>query len=97
MRQPSQRPSIIVLNTDQQRFDTIAAGGNALMHTPNLDRLVQRGLAYAIVDEADSILIDEAVTPLIISGQAPNAVPPTTPTSRTAPTRRSRPTSCETG
>ena len=36
------------------------------------DRLVQRGLHYAIVDEADSILIDESVTPLIISGQAPN-------------------------
>jgi preprotein translocase subunit SecA len=36
------------------------------------DRIVQRGLAYAIVDEADSILIDEAVTPLIISGTAPN-------------------------
>ena len=36
------------------------------------DRLVQRGLHYAIVDEADSILIDEAVTPLIISGEAPN-------------------------
>jgi len=36
------------------------------------DRLVQRGLYYAIVDEADSILIDEAVTPLIISGDAPN-------------------------
>jgi len=36
------------------------------------DRLVQRGLNYAIVDEADSILIDEAVTPLIISGEAPN-------------------------
>lgn len=36
------------------------------------DRLVQRGLDCAIVDEADSILIDEAVTPLIISGQAPN-------------------------
>ena len=37
-----------------------------------LDRLVQRGLDYAIVDEADSVLIDEAVTPLIISGDAPN-------------------------
>ena len=46
---------------------------------------VQRGLAYAIVDEVDSILIDEARTPLIISGQAEdhtdlylrmNAVPP---------------------
>ena len=31
---------------------------------------VQRGLQYAIVDEVDSILIDEARTPLIISGQA---------------------------
>jgi preprotein translocase subunit SecA len=36
------------------------------------DRVVQRGLPCAIVDEADSILIDEAVTPLIISGHAPN-------------------------
>lgn len=36
------------------------------------DRLVQRGLRYAIIDEADSILIDEAVTPLIVSGEAPN-------------------------
>ncbi len=39
---------------------------------PVMDLLVQRGLNYAIVDEADSILIDEAVTPLIISGPAPN-------------------------
>ena len=36
------------------------------------DQLVQRGLNCALVDEADSILIDEAVTPLIISGEAPN-------------------------
>ena len=49
------------------------------------DERVQRGLNYAIVDEVDSILIDEARTPLIISGQAEdhtelylrmNAVPP---------------------
>ena len=32
--------------------------------------MVQRPLHYAIVDEVDSILIDEARTPLIISGQA---------------------------
>ncbi len=46
---------------------------------------VQRGMAFAIVDEVDSILIDEARTPLIISGQAEdhtemyrkmNALPP---------------------
>ena len=33
------------------------------------ERMVQRGQPYAIVDEVDSILIDEARTPLIISGQ----------------------------
>jgi preprotein translocase subunit SecA len=35
-----------------------------------LEDKVQRGLAYAVVDEVDSILIDEARTPLIISGPA---------------------------
>ncbi len=37
---------------------------------PSLDRMVQRELHYAIVDEIDSILIDEARTPLIISAPA---------------------------
>jgi len=40
---------------------------------PTADRMVQRDLAYAIVDEVDNILIDEARTPLIISGQAEQA------------------------
>lgn len=34
------------------------------------DRMVQRGLHYAIIDEVDSVLIDEARTPLIISGRS---------------------------
>ena len=34
------------------------------------EQLVQRELAYAIIDEVDSVLIDEARTPLIISGQS---------------------------
>ena len=38
------------------------------------DELVQRGHYYAIVDEVDSILIDEARTPLIISGPAEHSV-----------------------
>jgi len=45
----------------------IASGGRS-----PFDNLVQRGLYFAIVDEADSVLVDEAVTPLIISGPAPN-------------------------
>lgn len=35
---------------------------------------VQRGLNYALIDEVDSILIDEARTPLIISGQADDSI-----------------------
>ena len=39
-------------------------------HARALRHMVQRGHPYAIVDEVDSILIDEARTPLIISGPA---------------------------
>ena len=35
---------------------------------PRVSRLMMRGLCFAIVDEADSVLVDEARTPLIISG-----------------------------
>lgn len=38
-----------------------------------LEQLLLRGLPFAIVDEADSVLIDEARTPLIISGPASNS------------------------
>ena len=41
-----------------------------------LDQRVQREHAYAIVDEVDSILIDEARTPLIISGPVGNEEDP---------------------
>ena len=47
------------------------------------DELVQRGFHFCIVDEVDSILIDEARTPLIISG------PAEAPTDRRGPPPRS--------
>ncbi len=50
----------------------ILARGNPEEATAS-DQLVMRGLESAIIDEADSVLIDEAVTPLIIAGDAPNA------------------------
>lgn len=40
----------------------------------SLDAVCQRGLNYAIVDEVDSILIDEARTPLIISGEVKSEI-----------------------
>ncbi|AGH50969.1 MULTISPECIES: preprotein translocase subunit SecA [Sphingomonadales] len=72
---------VIVPNlSDQQRRDAYAAditygtnnefGFDYLRDNMKYDRgmMVQRPFAYAIVDEVDSILIDEARTPLIISG-----------------------------
>jgi preprotein translocase subunit SecA len=48
--------------------------------TSRLGDLRMRGLHFAIVDEADSVLVDEARTPLIISGQADGQVTATTAT-----------------
>jgi arylsulfatase len=42
----AERPNILLVMTDQQRFDTIAALGNSLVRTPNLDRLAARGVAF---------------------------------------------------
>ena len=40
------KPNVLILFTDDQRFDTIAALGNRVVKTPNLDRLVKRGVAF---------------------------------------------------
>lgn len=40
------KPNILFIMTDQQRFDTIAALGNSNIYTPNLDRLVRRGVTF---------------------------------------------------
>jgi len=42
----TQRPNVVFFFTDDQRFDTIRALGNEAIHTPNMDRLVQRGVAF---------------------------------------------------
>lgn len=42
----AERPNILLIFTDQQRFDTIAALGNPVIRTPSLDRLVRGGVAF---------------------------------------------------
>ena len=42
-----ERPNIIFINTDQQRYDTINALGFTYMETPNLDRLFQEGVTFS--------------------------------------------------
>src|SRR5256885_15585973 len=44
---PHTRPDILFIMTDQQRFDTIAALGNSHIYTPNMDRLVRRGISFS--------------------------------------------------
>jgi arylsulfatase A-like enzyme len=41
-----ERPNILWICTDQQRYDTLHALGNAAIRTPNLDRLVSEGVAF---------------------------------------------------
>ncbi|RJT06812.1 sulfatase [Halococcus sp. IIIV-5B] len=41
-----EKPNIVFINTDQQRFDTINALGATFMDTPNLDRLVEEGVSF---------------------------------------------------
>lgn len=43
----SKRPNILLLFTDQQRWDTIAAAGNSVIKTPALDSLCARGVRFA--------------------------------------------------
>jgi len=43
---PRERPNIVFLLTDDQRFDTIAALGNHEIHTPNMDRLAETGTVF---------------------------------------------------
>lgn len=42
----NKKPNILLITTDQQRFDTLAAAGYSFMKTPNLDRLATEGCLY---------------------------------------------------
>lgn len=46
MSQPAPQPNVLFFFADDQRFDTIEALGNPHIHTPNLDALVERGVAF---------------------------------------------------
>ncbi len=41
------KPNVLIVYTDDQRFDTIHALGNTQIHTPNLDALVERGMSFS--------------------------------------------------
>ena len=64
-RQEAYKCDITYITNNELGFDYLR--DNMVVYE---NQLVQRGLHYAIIDEVDSVLIDEARTPLIISGQS---------------------------
>lgn len=51
------KPNVLFVMTDQQRYDTISALGNSHIHTPNIDRLVERGVSFTNAYSPDPICI----------------------------------------
>lgn len=64
-----QKPNILHLFTDMQRFDTIAALGNPVIKTPNLDRLCHEGVAFTSAYSPSPVCI--AARSSMITGQYP--------------------------
>lgn len=64
-RQAAYACDITYVTNNELGFDYLR--DNMVIHK---EKLVQRGLNYAVIDEVDSVLVDEARTPLIISGQS---------------------------
>jgi len=64
------QPNILFVMTDQQRFDTIAALGQSLVRTPNLDRLVARGFACTNAYSSCPVCVPARYT--IMSGCEPS-------------------------
>ena len=71
--QPQQKRASTRPTSPTARTTSSASTTSATTWPPSLADKVQRGHVYAIVDEVDSILIDEARTPLIISGRVADA------------------------
>ena len=67
---PAKRPNVLLIFTDQQRFDTIAALGNPVIKTPNLDRLVRGGVAFTSAYSPSPICVSARCS--MVHGQYPS-------------------------
>ena len=66
------RPNVLLLYTDQQRWDTLRAGGNPLIHTPNLDRLAASGALFEHCYVNSPVCMPSRQS--MLTGQYPNVV-----------------------
>ena len=56
------RPNILFIMTDQQRWDCVGANGNSLIKTPNLDRLAERGANFTHAFVASPVCVPSRVS-----------------------------------
>ena len=64
------RPNILILYTDQQRWDAMGANGNTEIRTPNLDRMAAQGLNYDRFFVQNPVCMPSRVS--MLSGQYPS-------------------------
>ena len=69
---PDQRPNILWICTDQQRYDTIHALNNPVIRTPNLDRLCAEGVAFTRAYSQSPICTPSRVS--FLTGRYPSTV-----------------------
>lgn len=66
------RPNVLIMYTDQQRWDTIAAAGYPHMKTPNLDRLAEKGILFENAFCNNPVCMPSRQS--MLSGQYPSSV-----------------------
>ena len=59
---PARPPNILFLMTDQQRWDCVGANGNALIKTPNLDRIAARGANFTHAYVASPVCVPSRIS-----------------------------------
>lgn len=64
-----QRPNIVFILTDQQRFDALGAAGNPVIKTPNLDRLAREGTLFSSAYRASPVCVPARSS--LLTGQYP--------------------------
>lgn len=66
------RPNLVLIMTDQQRWDTLGAAGNPVIRTPNLDRLAQQGVSFSHAFSPSPVCAPARAA--LLTGHAPSRI-----------------------
>ena len=66
------RPNILILYTDQQRWDALGANGNKEIHTPNLDKLARSGVTFSHHFVQNPVCMPSRIS--MLSGKYPSSL-----------------------